>query len=588
MKYAELVEIYEKIESTTKRLEMTDLLVEILRKASRESIDKVIYLTQGKLYPDFTGVEIGVADKLVIKSLAQVSGKTEEGIAKIFNKTGDLGKTAEEILQKKSQLTLFHRPLTVDIVYTSFDKMAKATGSGSVDTKIRYVNSLLNDATPGEAKYLIRTALGKLRLGVADMTILDALAVAFGGGKDSRGIVERAYNLSSDLGLVARTIAEKGIDTLARFKVRIGSPIRPMLAERLSDPAEIIAKFGGKCAAEYKYDGMRVQAHISSNRTLLFSRRLENITDQFPDVVEILQQKITSHDCIAEGECVAVNPNTGEMQPFQAISQRRGRKYEIEEMEKEVPVKVFVFDLLYADGVDYTTETYPRRRGALQRLVRENEQIEVSKQIVTDNPAELDAYMNQAISDGCEGLVVKSLNPDSYYKAGARGWVWIKYKRSYKAEIADTFDLVPVGAFAGRGKRAGSYGALLMAAYNQDTDTFETVCKLGSGFTDVDLDALPGKLKELIISKRHARVNSLMKPDVWVSPALVMEVAADEITLSPLHTCARNLLREEAGFALRFPRFTGRYRDDKAPEDATTTAEIAEIYKSQLKQIAPQ
>jgi DNA ligase-1 len=254
-------------------------------------------------------------------------------------------------------------------------------------------------------------------------------------------------------------------------------------------------------------------------------------------------------------------------------------------MEKEVPVKIFLFDLLYEGGEDYTVKLYPERRAALESLVERSDKIDVSHQIITDSPEELDRYMDQAVSEGCEGLVAKSLGSDSTYQAGARGWVWIKYKRSYKAEIADTFDLVPVGAFKGRGKRAGSYGALLMAAYDKEKDEFETVCKLGSGFTDADLEALPDRFKDYVRSDRHPRVNSLMEPDVWFSPAIVMEVAADEITLSPLHTCAWNLLKKETGLALRFPRFTGNYRFDKSPEDSTTTEEMVEIYKRQLKQV---
>ncbi len=588
MRYSDLVQVYEKIESTTKRLEITDLLVNVLKEAPYQSIDKVVYLTQGKLYPDFIGLEIGVAEKLVIKSLASVTGKPESEIEKILRKMGDLGKVAENILEKKAQTTFFHKPLTVEDVYSSFEKMANATGAGSVETKIRYLNSLLSDATPLEAKYLVRTSIGKLRLGVADMTILDALAIAFAKGKESRETVERAYNLSSDLGLVACTIVEKGLDAITHFRVKVGRPIRPMLAERLSDPQEIIEKLGGECAAEYKYDGIRVQAHISSSTVLLFSRRLENITGQFPDVVKTLGESVGSPDCVIEGECVALHPLTGEMQPFQTISQRRGRKYEIEEMEKEIPVKVFLFDLLYADGVDYTKKPYPARRKVLQSLVKEGELVEVSRQLVTNSSSELDKYMDQAVAEGCEGLVVKSITPFSYYQAGARGWVWIKYKRSYKAEFADTFDLVPVGAFAGRGRRAGSYGALLMATYDSTTDTFETLCKLGSGFTDADLNELPGKISDTIIPHKHARVNSLMEPDVWLSPSIVLEVAADEITLSPLHTCGKGVLREDAGLALRFPRFTGNYRTDKSPEDATTTGEVTEAYKNQLKQIPSQ
>jgi DNA ligase-1 len=585
LKYSSLVDVYELIEATTKRLEMTDYLVQLLKDAPKGSVDKLVYLTQGKLYPDFIGLEVGVAEKLVIKAISMVSGKPEEEVEQTYKDLGDLGKAAESILQKKAQQTLFQRPLTIDIVYDALEKMAKATGSGAVEVKIRHLCSLLNDATPKEAKYIVRTVLGKLRLGIADMTILDALAVAFGGGKEARPIIERAYNLSSDLGLVARTVIEEGLDGVSRFKIRVGNPIRPMLAERLSTAEEILEKLGGKCAAEYKYDGMRIQAHISGSRILLFSRRLENITSQFPDVVKILSGHVKRKECILEGECVAYNPHTGEMLPFQAISQRRGRKYEIDVMEKEVPVKIFLFDLLYEGGEDYTVKLYPERRAALESLVERSDKIDVSHQIITDSPEELDRYMDQAVSEGCEGLVAKSLGSDSTYQAGARGWVWIKYKRSYKAEIADTFDLVPVGAFKGRGKRAGSYGALLMAAYDKEKDEFETVCKLGSGFTDADLEALPDRFKDYVRFDRHPRVNSLMEPDVWFSPAIVMEVAADEITLSPLHTCAWNLLKKETGLALRFPRFTGNYRFDKSPEDSTTTEEMVEIYKRQLKQV---
>ncbi|MEM2901214.1 MAG: ATP-dependent DNA ligase [Candidatus Bathyarchaeia archaeon] len=586
MNYSNLVNVYESIEATTKRLEMTDYLVQLLKGASADSIDKLVYLTQGKLYPDFMGVEVGVAEKLVIKAISAVSGKPEEEVEQTYKELGDLGKAAESILQRKTQQTLFQRPLTIDIVYDALEKMAKATGSGAVEVKIRHLCSLLNDASPKEAKYIVRTVLGKLRLGIADMTILDALAVAFGGGKEARPLIERAYNLSSDLGLVARTVLEEGLDGVSRFKIRVGNPIRPMLAERLSSAEEILEKLGGKCAAEYKYDGLRIQAHLSGDRVLLFSRRLENITSQFPDVVKILSEHVKRKECVLEGECVAYNPNTGEMLPFQAISQRRGRKYEIDVMEKEVPVKIFLFDLLYEGGEDYTLKVYPERRAALESLVERSDKLDVSHQIIAKTPEELDRYMDQAVSEGCEGLVAKSLGSDSVYQAGARGWVWIKYKRSYKAEIADTFDLVPVGAFKGRGRRAGSYGALLMAAYDKEKDVFETVCKLGSGFTDADLESLPERFKEYVRPERHPRVNSLMEPDVWFSPTLVMEVAADEITLSPLHTCAWGLVKKDTGLALRFPRFTGNYRFDKSPEDSTTTEEMVEIYKTQLKQVS--
>lgn len=585
MKYLELAESFEEIEATTKRLEMTDLLVALIKKTPKDVIDKVVYLTQGKLYPDYVGVELGVAEKLAQKAISLAAGRAEKDVEADYKKTGDLGLTAEKMLERKAQATLLKQPLTVNLVYDTFDKIAHATGPGSVDAKIRLLSSLLGNASPVEAKYILRMALGKLRLGVADMTILDSLAIAYAGEKESRKLFERAYNLSSDLGYVARTVAKEGVEGVERFKITVGRPIRPMLCERLASPEEILEKLGGKGSAEFKYDGLRIQAHISPKSTLLFSRRLENITSQFPDVAKYLSVASKANEAIIEAECVAVDPNTNDMLPFQVVSQRRGRKYEIEAMAEEVPVNAFLFDVLYVDGRDLTLTPYTQRRKALTKVAKESEHVRIAEQLVTDNPKELETYFDHAVSVGCEGLVVKSVGPESVYQAGARGWLWIKYKRSYKAEVADTFDLVPVGAFHGRGKRAGSYGALLMAAYDPTKDVFETICKLGSGFTDSDLEKLPEMMKKYAVSHRHPRVNSTMEPDVWFTPGYVLEVAADEITLSPLHTCGRDAIRRGSGLALRFPRFTGKWRTDKSPEDATTTKEAIAMYNRQLKKI---
>jgi len=586
LRYNLIVDAYEKIEATTKRLEMTDLLVNLLKKTSKEVLDKVVYLTQGKLYPDYIGIELGVAEKLALKAMAIITGQPEEQVERNYKITGDLGKTAEKLLARRAQMSLLKKPLTVEAVYDAFDKMAHASGPGSIDVKIKLLCSLLNDATPKEAKYTLRMALGKLRLGVADMTILDSLAIAYAGGKEAREDLERAYNLSSDLGYVARTVAYEGIEGVRGFRIAVGKPIRPMLAERLSSAAEILEKLGGRGSAEYKYDGLRLQAHISANKISLFSRRLENVTSQFPDAAQLIGKSTKLKDAIIEGECVALDPDTGDMQPFQMISQRRGRKYEIEKMTEEIPIGVFLFDLLYAKGKDYTLRPYPERRRELSRIVAENERVKIAQQLITDNPEELDRYMDQAISEGCEGLMVKSVGPDSVYKAGARGWMWIKYKREYKSEMTDTVDLAVVGAFYGRGRRAGSYGALLLAAYDEDGDIFRTVCKCGSGFTDKDLAELPKMLKPYEIKHKHARVDSKLTADVWFSPSLVLEVIGAEITLSPIHTTCLNAVRQGSGLAIRFPRFTGNYRADKAPEDGTTAKEVMEMYQSQLKKIS--
>jgi DNA ligase-1 len=586
LKYSIIADAYEKIEATTKRLEMTDLLVDLLKNTPRDVIGKVVYLTQGKIYPDFVGLETGVAEKLAIKALARASGQSESRAEEDLKKSGDIGETAQKFMASKKQATLgVQKTLTVQKVYETLDKMAKATGSGTVDTKMTLLAGLLADATPKEAKYIMRTVTGNLRLGIADMTVLDALAIAYGGGKEARELIERAYSISSDLGRVAETVAEKGIADIKKFQVSVGEPIRPMLAERLSSSEEILEKLGGKCVAEYKYDGERIQLHKKGNDVVLFSRRLESISSQYPDAVELIKKHVKAKEAILEAECVAIDIDTGEMRPFQELMHRR-RKYGIQKAIEEYPVSLFMFDALYVDGKDLTLEPFLNRRKALEKAVAESDRVKLVKGITTSNVKELEKFFLEAIEDGCEGLVCKSIAADSVYQAGARGWLWIKYKRDYKSEMLDTVDLVVVGAFHGRGKRAGAYGALLLAVYDPDKDSFQTVTKCGTGFTDEDLAKLPKTLEKHKIQHKHPRVQSILDADVWFEPSLVMEVLGAEITLSPIHTCAIDSVRKGSGMAIRFPRFTGNYRPDKAAEDATTAQEIVEMYNSQLKKIA--
>ncbi len=584
MEYAVIADAYEKIEATTKRLEMTDLLVDLLKKTPKNVIAKVVYLTQGKLCPDFVGVEIGVAEKLAIKALARASGIRQNVIEEDLQKTGDIGETAQKLLAKKKQTTFFQKALTAQHVYATLDKMAKTTGSGAVDSKMALLAGLLSDASPQEAKYIMRTVTSKLRLGIADMTVLDALAIAYSGGKENRELIERAYNISSDLGRVANVVAEKGLEGIKKFQVMVFEPIRPMLAERLSSPEEILDKLGGQCVAEYKYDGERVQAHKKGNEVALYSRRMERISDQYPDAVELVRNNVNAEEAILEAECVAVDVETGELLPFQELMHRR-RKYGVKEAMQQYPVSLFMFDVLYVDGKDLTLDPYPSRRNLLEKTIKENDRVKAANQIKTGNLKELEEFFEEAIEDGCEGLICKSVGADSVYQAGARGWMWIKYKRDYKSEMTDTVDLVVVGAFHGRGKRAGTYGALLLAAYNHEADTFETVTKLGTGFTDEDLKRLPELLRNHIVPRKPSRVQSTLPADVWFDPKVVLEVLGAEITLSPIHVCALDSIRKGSGLAIRFPRFTGKYRTDKTAEDATTSTEVVEMYRNQLKQI---
>ena len=576
------MEVCEEIEATTKRLEMTDLLVKLFKKTPAELKDKVIYLIQGKIYPDFVGIKLGIAEKLAIKAISQAYGVDKNEVLRDFKRLGDLGTVAKELAAKRTQAVLASAPLTVERVHETLDEIARASGARSQEAKIGLLAGLLADATPKEAKFIVRTVTGKMRLGIADMTILDALAIAYTGSKENRKHIERAYNTSSDLGDVAKTLATSGLEGIKNYKIRVGRPIRMMLAQRLASADEILNKLGGEAACEWKYDGERIQIHKKGKEVILFSRRLENITEQYPDVCATVREHVQCNEAIIEGECVAVHPDTGELLPFQELMHRR-RKYGVEDAAKRFPVSLFLFDVLYIDGEDLTQQEYIVRRKKLEEIVRCDERIRLTEMLRTSDLSEVERFFEHAIEAGCEGLILKALN--GVYQAGARGWLWIKLKRSYQSKMVEPIDVVVVGAFHGKGRRSGSYGALLAAVYDKENDVFTTISKVGSGFKDEDLENLPKMLSPYEIEHVHPRVKSEIEADVWFTPSVVMEIIGDELTLSPVHTTAFGKIREGAGIAVRFPRFTGRWRFDKSPEDATTVEEIVEMYKSQLKKI---
>lgn len=563
---------------------MIDHLAELIEQVPKNQLGKLAYLTQGKLYPDFKGVEIGMGERMVITCITRVTGVKKEEVTKIWKTIGDLGLTVEKLLHEQRHIEKIPKePLSVMKVYNTFNKIAHTSGKGTVEIKISLLAGLLRNATSKEAKYIVRTVTGKLRLGLGDMTFLDALAKAYGSGKESRKDVKMAYNMSSDLGLVSETLAKEGLEGIRSFKIRVGRPIRPMLCERLSTAEDILEKLGGMGSVEYKYDGLRIQAHILPEGISLFSRRLENITPQFPDIIKALGESINAEKSILEGECIAIDQNTGEILSFQVVAHRRGRKYGIKRVAEEIPVVLTLFDVLCVDGKSLLNVPYLERRRIIEEIVRESNNVKITHPRITDNPKELDELMYEAIDNGCEGLVVKSVNEDSVYHAGSRGFQWIKYKKEYKSEMADTVDLVIVGAFAGQGRRAGTYGALLMASYDKKMDTFKTVCKLGTGFNDKILAELPKIFEGDRIDHIHPRVESKIKADYWFLPRKVLELIGSELTLSPSHTCGLDVIKKGAGLAIRFPRFTGKWRDDKAPEDVTTVKEIIRMYRSQLK-----
>jgi len=578
------VEAFEQMEQTSSRLALTEYLVALLKKTPPAIIDKVTYLIQGKLYPDYEGIELGVAEKMVVRAIASSSGKDQSQIERIYQKTGDLGDAAGEAMKSKSQSTLFSESMTVDRVYSTFDRVARTAGPGSQETKLRLISSLLNDATAAEGRYIIKFIMGQLRLGIADYTVLDALAVAFTGDKKNRHVLENAYNVSSDLGTVARLLATKGLEAVRSIKITLFKPIRPMLAERIRSSEEALERMEGKAAVEYKLDGERVQLHKGKNRVELFSRRLEKITSHYPDVASAV--KSIKPEVILEGEVVAINAQTEEYLPFQELMHRR-RKYDVEEAMENYPVVMNFFDVLYAAGKSKTDLTYVERRKLLKKIIDgvKDNKVRLIEQTIATKPEEVDRFMATAIENGCEGVMIKQMS--STYRAGAREYAWVKLKREYRSELADTLDLVIVGALHGRGRRAGKYGALLLAAFDEKADMFQSVSKVGTGFTDVHLEQFYKELEQHVISQRHARVETGMDMDVWFEPKIVIEVIASEITLSPSHTAGLNAVRPGYGLALRFPKFTGKIRDDKKPEDATSTEEILTMYKKQLKVAGP-
>ena len=580
MEFSTLAEIFQKMEKTSKRIELTDILVELLKKTPNEILPNVVYLLQGIIRPNFEGVELGIAEKLAIRAISKSSGLSIKKIEDDYREGGDLGLTALNILKLKTQTTFTAEKITVERVYDTLFKIAKLEGKGSQDLKMKYISSMLNDATPVEAKFVMKILLGTLRLGVAENTVMDALAIAFTGKKENKEEIENAYNVSSDLGKVSLVIATDGIEEIKKFKISLFNPIRPMLADRVKSETEAIKKMPQLFAAEYKLDGERVQIHKQMNKIILFSRRLENITQYYPDIIENAGKSINVDEGIFEAEIVPINENTGEFLPFQELMHRR-RKHKLEEAVLQYPITVNFFDVLYFDDKNCLNLEYTKRREILEKVVKEDNFSKLVPMSLVKNENEIEDFLENSINSGCEGLMLKT--PNAGYRAGARGSNWLKLKREYRNELGDSLDLVVIGAYFGRGRRTGLYGTLLLGTYNPEKDNFPSICKVGTGFTDESLDQLYQILSNKVILKKNPRVISEMEADVWLEPELVLEVVASEITLSPIHKTGLNLVRENSGFALRFPKFTGKIRYEKAVEDASTHDEVLALYKNQSK-----
>ena len=577
MQYQTVAEAYRDLEQVSGRLALIERLAALLAQTPAGLLPVVCYLCQGLIAPEFAGVDLGLAEKLAIRAVATATGTDPGQVTARVRETGDLGQAAEQLLAATAD---GQASLRVAEVAATLHQIAEAEGPGSQGRKLDLLAGLLGRATPLEARYLLRLVTGSLRLGIGTPTILDALAQVYAGGRAARPVLERAYNICCDLGKIAAVLVEGGLAAVEQIQVRPGNPVRAMLAQRLSDASEILAKLGGQCAAEYKYDGVRVQAHRTADGQIeLFTRRLERVSSQFPDVVDALAAGLGPSEAILEGEVVAFDAAAGELRPFAEVMFRR-RKHGIDQAVRDVPVGLFCFELLYADGQDLTRLPLPAAAGRPGPGDHRLAPAAAHHRHPGQHPGRAGRGVRAGDHRRLRRAGLQVGRPGRHLPGRRRGWLWIKLKRDYRTELSDTVNLVVVGAFAGRGRRAGTYGAVLLAAYDPAADLFRTVTKCGTGFSDAELAALPARLAPLARPDKPARVDSRQEPDVWFEPGLVLEILSAELTLSPNYTAGWGQVKSDAGLALRFPRFTGRWRDDKAPEDATTTSELIDLYRT--------
>ncbi|MDE2920119.1 MAG: ATP-dependent DNA ligase [Chloroflexota bacterium] len=627
MTFRELAEVFERIDAVSGRNAMIEILAELYQRVTPEEAAQVTYLMQGRLVPKFVDLEFGMASRLLLRSIAQAFEAEADVIQSVFREAGDLGLAAEALTPSESiaatplpprgwGLTRSGQPVrlaqrrrfgqgriywhtavgqpswwsrrqrelaqdwardvSVGGVFARLREVAEAEGAESQERKVAGIAALLRDLDPRSNRYLPRIPVGRLRLGIGDPTFMDALSFARLGDKSDRKAIERAYNLTCDLGQTARDYLRGGADAMDRARVRVGNPVRMAQAARMSSGQEIVDKIGS-AAVEPKLDGFRVQIHRDGDRVRIYSRNLEDMSRMFPDVSQAARARLKKPQVIIEGEAMGVNPETGEFLPFQVTTSRR-RRHGIEAAAKEIPLHVHAFDLLY-DGDNVIELPFTERRRRLEEIVEDDgDDLQVSECIITDDPEAIDVFFNEQVHAGFEGVMAKRL--DSVYQAGQRNFNWIKYKASYSSALTDTLDCVLIGYWRGQGKRAPwGIGALLSAVWDADEQVFKSIARIGTGYSDEEWVRIREKLDEIALAERPDNVHSDVVPDVWASPEIVVEVLADELTRSPMHVAGRT--DDELGLALRFPRVIGFVRDDKAPADATTVAEVRDLFARQ-------
>ncbi len=595
MKISEFSRYLNQLEQTASRNEMTEILAELFSEMDSNQARSAAYLALGKLAPAHEGVEINIAEKLMVQILQVAYEASQEEVQEMYNQAGDLGNAAEQINQRSSG-----QEWTVQEVHKKLLEIAHYEGSGSQDRKIRGFAELLHGLDSLSARFVVRIPLEKLRLGFSELTLLDALSVMEAGDKSLRAEVERAYSMSADIGSIVETFKQKGKEGIQKIEMSPGTPVRMSSAERLPTAEKIIEKLG-EAYIEPKMDGFRVQVHIfqrsenkkqkaskeqqslvqSDKEVKIFSRNLEDTTEMFPDIVQAARD-LDVDSAIFEGEAVGYDPNTGEFLPFQETMQRK-RKYDIQETAREIPLRVFVFDLLYLNGFSISEKPYKERRQKLLRYLPDPNTagtiLAARVQKVSTAEAiedQFDAY----IAEGLEGAVIKKI--DAPYEAGSRGFHWIKFKRSQRGELEDTIDAVVMGYYYGRGKRNEfGIGAFLIGVRSQGGDGFTTIAKVGTGLTDEEWREMKERADKVAVKNKPDTytLSKEMAPDIWMRPDIVVEIEADEITRSPIHTAAPD--KDGKGLALRFPRLK-QFRDDKASDQATSEKELTTLFENQF------
>jgi DNA ligase-1 len=582
LEFADLARFFEQLEKTNSRFTLVEIVADLFRLIDRpDEIAAVCYLVQGRVAPAFEALEMGMAEKTVARAIAIAYHTTPEYVFTLFAAYGDLGLVAEQ-LSKEARST--SQVISIEEVFQRFKTIAQTVGKGAINTRIDLFAELLTHVDGLSAKYLVRIPLGNLRLGIGDSTILEALAIAKFHNSKKRSTLEDTYNKTSDLGFIARLLwqypsAEEALRAIAQVTIQVGKPVRPELAERLPDAEAIIKKMGSVNVQE-KYDGIRVQIHKDGDQVAIFSRNLENLTTMFPEIIEGTSKQIRTERVIFDAEALAYHPESEEFLPFQETSKRRRRSHG-EALAQQLPLKAFVFDILYKDGVSLLEKPLIERLAVLEETLPSDDILMRTRNHLAEDAKTLSLLFEEAISKGLEGIMAKKLN--SPYEAGKRNFNWVKLKRHAKGALPDTIDCVVLGYLLGKGKRAASgIGALLVGVYDQKQDLFVTVSKIGTGLTDEEWRWIRRHTQGLVIDHKPARVSSLIKPDVWLEPELVVEVLADDITRSPIHTAGK--VGGEPGYALRFPRVVTLKVKEKRPEDATTVEELIELYTMRRKQ----